>query len=542
MKQLMLLILIPFFWVVPVSAAVPAVVIQSEAVTIHVKADGSVERNVSLTMKLNTFQALRTVGEWFYSYNPKLEEIEILKSVTIHKNGSRFSAPKNAILDQTPSSVENAPDFSNIREKMVSFIGLEPGCTIEFQYKTKDLAPHRAGVLEPMGGPWPILIKTVTVQLNRKAKVHINGNIGRTADGVYKVENASSLRPAHGFSNSLDLPFLYIEIDNPVSRVKELMRQGKTLEPVVLEALEVTANSTSLEVETALNHLLNQRMATVQLDPALTGWKGRDFSEVVQSGYATPLEKVLLAHFVLDAYHIPHTAAIRADKIDGIPIAASSEFQLNGDLCQILPAHEWKPAFLLLGESALKQPDTTVLINAELKENEDGTLTGTVTARKNSVNAQFSLSSLNPMKDANVSDETVLLKTGNALVKSGKLTLTLKDKQIQINPVLADMFHLSNLEQAVLAATSIRMPELSTGAVHLQIDFLKKPSLALPENLKAANSLGSAETAWELQGNRLTMEQKFQVSPFKVETKDFDKVNALLIPALTGSASIAFIQ
>jgi len=542
MKQLILLILIPFFWVVPVSAAVPAVVIQSEAVTIHIKADGSVERTVSLTMELNTFQALRTVGEWFYSYNPKLEEVEILKSVTIHKDGKRFPAPKNAILDQTPSSVGNAPDFSNIREKMVSHTGLEPGCTVEFQYKTTDISPHRAGVLEPMGGPWPILIKTVTVQLDRKAKVHINGNINRTADGVYKVENSSSLRPAHGFSNSLDLPFLYIEIDNPVSRVKQLMSQGKTIQPAVLEALEVTENSTSLEVETALNHLLNQRMATVHLDPALTGWKGRDFSEVVQSGYATPLEKVLLAHSVLDAYHIPHTAAIRADKVDSVPIAASSEFQLNGDLCQILPAHKWKPAFLLSGETSLKEPDTTILINVELKENEDGTFTGTITARENSVGADFSLAGMNPMKDARVSDETVLLKTGNALVKNGKLTLKLKDKQIQINPVLADVFHLSNLEHAVLAATSIRMPEPGTGVVHLQINFLKKPSLALPENLKAANSLGSAETTWKLQGNRLTMEQKFQVSPFKVETKEFKEINALLTPILTQSASFAFIE
>ncbi len=78
MKRLLFLILLPFLCAFTVTATPPAVVIQSESVAIHVKADGSVERNVSITMKLNTFQALRTVGEWFYSYNPKLEQVEIL--------------------------------------------------------------------------------------------------------------------------------------------------------------------------------------------------------------------------------------------------------------------------------------------------------------------------------------------------------------------------------------------------------------------------------------------------------------------------------
>ncbi len=58
MKRLMLLALLPFFSMINASAAQPAVMIQSESVTIHVKADGSVEKNVSVTMKLNTFPAL----------------------------------------------------------------------------------------------------------------------------------------------------------------------------------------------------------------------------------------------------------------------------------------------------------------------------------------------------------------------------------------------------------------------------------------------------------------------------------------------------
>lgn len=542
MKRLTLLVLGSFFWLINVSAAGPAVVIQSESVTIHVKADGSVEKNVSVSMKLNTFQALRAVGEWFYSYNPELEQVHILKSITTHKDGKQFSAPENAILDQAPASVENAPDFSNIREKMVSHNGLEPGCTVEFQYKTTDLSPHRCGILEPMGGPWPIHKKTVTIQLDRKANILVNGDIIRTAAGVYEVKNAISMRPAHGFSSSLDLPFLYIEINSPVSRVKQLLSQEKTLEPVILKALKVNRNSTPMEVETSLNHLLDQRMATVHLEPELTGWTSRGLSEVVKSGYATPLEKVLLAHFVLNAYDIPHTAALKADKIDGVPIAINPEFQLNGGLCQLLPAHNWKPAFLLWGKTIPEQAEATVFISTDLKEQEDGTFTGTVTARRNSDGANFSLATMNPVKNSDVSDETVLLKTGNAQVKTGKLKLKLKDEQIQINPVLAQIFHLSDLEHAVLTATSIRIPEPCTGVVHISIEFLKKTNLALPEKMKAANGFGSAASAWQCDGKILTIEQKFQVSPFKAKTTEFKEINALLTPILTQSASFAFIE
>ncbi len=542
MKRLMLLALLPFFSMINASAAQPAVMIQSESVTIHVKADGSVEKNVSVTMKLNTFPALRAVGEWFYSYNPGLEEVEIIKSITTHKDGKQFAVPENAILDQTPASVENAPDFSNIREKMVSHNGLEPGCTVEFQYKITDLSPHRCGVLEPMGSPWPIHKKTVTIQLDRKAKVLVNGSIARKAAGVYEVKNTVSGRPAPGFSSSLDMPFLYIEIDNPVSRVKEMMSQEKVLEPVVLETLKVNRNSTPLEVETALNHLLNQRMATVYLEPELTSWTSRGFSQIVQSGYATPLEKIILAHAVLNQYNIPHTASLKGEKIGDVPIAIDIDFQLNTGLCHISPVHGGQSGFLLWGENTPKKTGTTVFINANLKEQEDSTFTGTITARKNSNDAAFSLATMNPVKNATVSGETILLKTGDNLAKKGELKLKLKNGQIQINPVLAQIFHLSDLEHAVLTATSIRMPEPRTGVLHISIEFRKEPTLALPEKMETANRIGSAGSVWQLQGKMLTIEQKFQVSPFRAKTTEFKEINALLTPILTQSASFAFVE
>ncbi len=542
MKHLLFLILLPFLCAFTVTATPPAVVIQSESVAIHVKADGSVERNVSITMKLNTFQALRTVGEWFYSYNPKLEQVEILKSVTIHKDGSRFPAPKNAILDQTPSSVENAPDFSNIREKMVSHTGLEPGCTVEFQYKTTDLEPHRIGVLEPMGGPWPIHRKTVSVQLDCKADIHVNGSIRKTANGAYEVKNTRSMRPAFGFSNTTDLPFLYIEIDTPVSRLKRLMEKEDNPASAVPALLKLKRGSTAMEVETALNHLLNKQLVTIHLEPELTGWGIRPLTRIVCSGYATPLEKTILGHAVLQAYNIPHTALLKTDKIGAVPIATGAEFQLNAGLCTLNAAHQWKPAFLLYGDTLPEPVQTAVFVTTNLKEQKDGTFTGTITAQKKGNGANFSLSALNPVKDATVSNETVLTRTENNLVKTGKLTLKLKNGQIQLNPVLAQTLHLPALEHAILNATSIRMPEPCTGVVHLTIEFAKKPETALPAELKATNRFGNSSTAWNLQGKSLTVEQNFQVSRFKVEADGFGKINELLIPILNLTESVAFLN
>ncbi len=541
MKRLIISLTAPLLLLVSVFAATPAIVIQSESVSIHVKADGSVEKTVSQTMKLNTFQAIRTVGEWFYSYNPKLEQVKILKSVTIHKDGKQFPAPENAILDQTPAAVENAPDFSNIREKMVSHTGLEPGCTVEFQYKTTDLSPHRCGLLEPMGGVWPIRKKTVKIQLDRKAEIFVNGKITRTAAGSYEVKNTPSIRPAYGFSDLADTPFIYIEIDNPVNRVKQVMGRDGTLEPTVLDALKLNKNSAPLEVETALNHFLNQRVVTVYLKPELTGWTSRSLPEIVKSGYATPLEKILLAHRVLNAYHVPHTAALITDKIDSVPVAVNPQFRLVSDMFGIYPSHGEKSAFVLWGNARESVP-VALSVSVELKEGENGNFSGTIKAEKNCFGTDFSLAQMNPLKNATVSNETVLLKTENKLAKSGKITLKISDKPIQLNPVLAHSFHLSELARAALTATSIRMPNPCNGVIHISIEFREKPKMVLPEKMKAVNQFGSTETIWQLHGNILTIQQKFQSSPFRVEIKDFDKVNALLAPILNQTASVAFLE
>ncbi len=120
--------------------------------------------------------------------------------------------------------------------------------------------------------------------------------------------------------------------------------------------------------------------------------------------------------------------------------------------------------------------------------------------------------------------------------------MKLKNGQIQINPVLAQIFHLSDLEHAVLTATSIRMPEPRTGVLHISIEFRETPTLALPEKMETANRFGSAGSVWQLQGKMLTIEQKFQVSPFKAKTTEFKEINALLTPILTQSASFAFVE
>ncbi len=543
MRRMAIWIMLPVFWVSAAFTATPAVEIQSETVAIRVKTDGCVERTVSVTMKVNTFQAIRTVGEWFYSYNPKLERVDILKSVTIHKDGKRFPAPKNAILDQTPASVENAPDFSFIREKMVSHTGLEPGCTIEFQYKVTDIAPHRSGIMELMGGKWPILQKTVTVQLDRKCGVYLNGHaIRETASGVYTVKHLSAIRPAAGFSTLNDQPFLYIRVNDPIKQVKTVMTNGQKITPDLLEMLGLDKNSMPMEVETELNHLLNNRLATVSLEPVFTAWTIRGLSRIIRSGYATPLEKLVLAHRVLNRYGIAHTAVLTADSVDNIPIAIHPGFQLKSELCNLTVPAGGVTRFPLWGKPESNVAGHAIFISAELKEGKDGTFAGPLTVEKKGFGDSLRLSVVNPLKSATISGEKVLLKTGNRLAKSGELKWKPEDRQIRISPILAHRFRLARLETALLSATSVRIPVSWDGVIHLRIVFRKQPSLVLPGEIKAANRFGSSSTSWSLRGKTLVIRQYFHLSRAKSAPKSFDELNALLIPILNPTVFVGFIR
>ena len=163
MKRLTALLILLFSF----SLFASQVEILNRKIDIHVLKDGRVVKHVYEKIKINGFTGMRRAGEWFYTYNPELTEVNIIKSVTHNSEGEVISAPKNAVLDFSPYSTENAPDFSNIREKIVSHTGLEPYCIVEFEYEIKDKVPHRLIVFEDLRDRFPVKTVEVSIVDNR---------------------------------------------------------------------------------------------------------------------------------------------------------------------------------------------------------------------------------------------------------------------------------------------------------------------------------------------------------------------------------------
>ena len=154
--------------------------ILNETVTYTISKDGSVQKKVSQRIQLNDAVAFGTFGEWFYTYNPSLESVEILKSETVQPDGTVVPTPENGMMDQGPSAVANAPDFSYLRERMVSHTGLEPGCVVEFVWVVSDLKPFRTVIFESMSANFPIQTKRVSFVGSLPGKVLAHGNIEKS--------------------------------------------------------------------------------------------------------------------------------------------------------------------------------------------------------------------------------------------------------------------------------------------------------------------------------------------------------------------------
>ena len=97
MKRLFstLLLLIPLTLI-----AGDGAVVLSEKVDISVDAQGKVTRHVERRIQLKTFRTIRSMGEWFHVYNPELEELNVIRSVTVQPDGTTVSMPENAMLNK----------------------------------------------------------------------------------------------------------------------------------------------------------------------------------------------------------------------------------------------------------------------------------------------------------------------------------------------------------------------------------------------------------------------------------------------------------
>ncbi len=294
------------------------VVVLYSAENVTIDPDGRVTRRVHTVRRLQTQWAMRRTADVRVARDRTRQDLEILTSRTFMRDGTVLATPDNGFNEVTPSAVQRAVPFMDIREMVITHIGTEPGCVVELEYVLRDREP---AAIPPLGTVWlggehPVLRAECTVRGDGVATVSATG-LDATGDGAdagrWRFE-ATDL-PAHSEVPRDQWPAVIPRVHWSAHAILEADRSdlvralGRASEPALAAGPRLTAwlDETRGAADVLGEADLMQRIATLVHDHIAavrlpTGpWSRppRPAEEVYTSAVGTDWERALVAMTVL---------------------------------------------------------------------------------------------------------------------------------------------------------------------------------------------------------------------------------------------------
>jgi len=282
---------------------------------------------VHTVVKINNILGAREFSRLTFEYNRAFQQIEIPLVRIRHANGGTSELLPSAATDAPNPAVEKFKDFEDLRVKSVRILGLQDNDTVEYRVITitthSPLAPDfsvdhtfdRSGQVlaedyildvpghlnstDKMAADWsgqpPFLFSTVAATSS-----HNDGD-GKTERSIreWKISSTAKLPP-----NSPDDPEPDIILSTFLNSRQLLDRIASQFPKAAatdsskfanLAPFKSSANSTA----ESLYYWVSRKIVTVDIPLGSDGFRVRPPSQLIESGYGTPLEKcVLLARLL----------------------------------------------------------------------------------------------------------------------------------------------------------------------------------------------------------------------------------------------------
>ncbi|MBN2430140.1 MAG: DUF3857 domain-containing protein [Acidobacteria bacterium] len=520
--------------------------ILNETVTYTISEDGAVEKQVVQRVKLHDFTAFSRFGEWFYTYNPELEEVRIVRSVTIQPDGTEVPTPENGILDQSPYATANAPDFSFMRERMVSHVGLEPGSIIEFEFVIADRHPFRTVIFEPMGDYFPVLEKTVVFQGKVPSKVTRHGLAEKTGKNTYGVRNLPAMILADEFAAVTDMPFVYAELRNPLSVARELFADEANQEGISALAgrLKLNGFHTPAEAVAAVTDMVNHRLVTVNLPAEKTGYSLRKADEIYQSGYATPLEKAFLATTLLNTFRVDHQMLVLADGVGESVLLHEPRWAVLADY-PVYPEDlsvTGERVVTLAGNAFPAPAESHCHLSLHLKETEKNTFSGDAVLSLRNPLGNMDPHRLLPLEGAKLEKPKIRIHSLAQRTVTGQVTYTLKDGRLEMSSSALEYLRLPRLLAALPGHTHITLPCQLKMSIHVTLDFIADRIITCAADSAVANEAGRCEWTVRRGERSLDFAGSLDIVKTGYATADAAELQALLAPFLSANGQVILVE
>lgn len=286
-------------------------------------ADGSYSLHVIKELTLYTHASFNSMyGETFVVYNPKYETLKINESYTTQADGTVIQAPQNAFNEVLPSFAVSAVEYNDLKEMVITHTGLEIGATIYLDY-TLTTKPSTNGksyfdIEEVIEESSPIKEYTISIEapksLNLKYAL-LNSSQTPKVDGDKVTYTFKNVKPAalESFKPRHDTAPILVASTMPEGFTEEVFGakySGSDLQELTsLVKSVVTGSTTEAKVEEILGYLTS-RMQSSQIPFRYQDNEVRPLMKVINSGYATSMERVALFRAMLTIAEVDYTVLV----------------------------------------------------------------------------------------------------------------------------------------------------------------------------------------------------------------------------------------
>lgn len=519
-------------------------VILNEQVNYKISIDKLVTKHVYQKVQLNTPASFRYWGEWFYTFNPKLQKVNIIKSTTTRKDGVSVNTPENGILIQSPYETEDAPDFSNIREFMVSHIGLEPGCIVEFEYEIVDLIPHQTYIYEEMGGIFPVNNKVVTFDGDFSGEffskpVKRNGN-------SFSVNNFPVYELSHYYHSNDQIPYVSVNLENTISKFQKMFEvtDNDNLSATA-KILNLSDKSSTLQIVEKIKSFVNDKLVDVHLSEIKTGYERRKIEEIVLSGFATGFEKACLSSLLLNYFKINNSVEAIVNK-NSANLILNPQFVVNVKGYGLIYPEKInvfnKTEIAVTGDKIDLLLQKALSVSIELEEGVNSNFSGKLYAEGLNIDNTLQGLNCNFLKGATVKNEKNNNISQNRELLTSIVSFAPDKDMIKLTQTPIEIVHLDNLFDSLLYTTSLNLSEEFNLNLYLSIVFNSPMSAIFAKPTKISNEFGKNSVIWKMDGDKLVFEGSLTLNKGKIDNKEYEKLRDLLSPFISENTHIVFLK
>jgi len=302
---------------------------------VRFETNGDSRKEVHALVKISSELGVRQFAQLNFDFNRSFESVEIPMAHITHANGGTSDILPSAVADHPNPAVVNAPAYQDVRVKSVRILGLQPGDSLEYRVvravSHHPLAPDfwlehsfdRTGVVAQE-------IFEVDFPSTPETQVHINSSTPVTStEGtaekrqvyrwrrVFKGEDATAKEP------SVSEPDIVLTSFGSWEQLGERLKgflepSGNPATDVTEKAFELgkvtttsSANASELRAE-AFYAFVSQNTRTIDLPLGSTGFRTRNPSDILKSGYATAEDKFALFAALTNAFGIAQAGLIPA--------------------------------------------------------------------------------------------------------------------------------------------------------------------------------------------------------------------------------------